>query len=382
MKKVCMLGSGAWGTAVSLLLADNGFDVNMWCCEREVAKSITEENCNKIYFPEHKLNKKIKAFTHIERAMRDCDIIFEATPVKFLRSVLEQAKPYYNKNQIWVVLSKGIEQETLLFPSQIIDHVFMSETDASPKIEQEETLAPSGVIGETLRFKMPPGITGIKKVVVSGPSFAKDVAAKQITAVDIASQDPEIAHKVSKLLSNNYFKTYIKEDILGLQIGGALKNVVALAIGMLDGAGYTDNAKAFALTRFLHEMSQLAEFLGVKKEILYGLSGMGDLVLTCMGGLSRNLMVGKKLGAGQNLKDILLQTKAIPEGVNTTKSVYEIIQQCKLGTPEYMLNHNLIWGDNLEKTQEQQINMPLFECIYEIIYGDKTIKDFLEVLKA
>ena len=323
-----MLGSGAWGTAVASVLAYNGFRVNLWCHEPEVAEMVAEKNCNKRYLPDTNLSERIVPFTSMQRALQGVEWVFEAVPVKFLRSVLEQVKPYYKDSQKWVVLSKGIENKTLLFSSEILDHVFNTQ---------------------------------VKKVVVSGPSFAKEVAAQQVTAVDIASDDKELAFELYKILTSDYFRAHLIDDPLGAQIGGALKNIVAIATGMLYGGGHADNTKALLLTRVLHEIVNFAMLWGAKKDTVYGLSGFGDLSLTCMGSLSRNLMVGKKLGAGETLKDILSSTHAVPEGVNTVKSVHEMIQQ---------------W-----RSSGQALEFRVFEAIYDVIFRDKTVDDLIHVLK-
>lgn len=319
MKTVCMLGSGAWGTAVASLLADNGCQVKLWCYEPGVAESIVNKRCNERYLPDSILHENIRPITDIKKALEDVSWVFEAVPVKFLRSVLQQAKPYFLDDHVWVVLSKGIEQDSLLFPSQMIDNVFEKS---------------------------------VKKAVVSGPSFAKDVMLQQVTAVDVASENENIAADLKDMLENNYFRTNMLADLIGVQVGGALKNVMAVVIGMLDGAGFTDNTKAYLFTAGLDEMVQLANVLGAKKETLYGLSGVGDLVLTCMGGLSRNFMVGRRLGLGEKLDDILAKTGVIPEGINTVTSVYQLIQK-------------------------QNIHLPIFETIYDVIYAGKSVKDLV-----
>ncbi|MFC1842700.1 NAD(P)H-dependent glycerol-3-phosphate dehydrogenase [Candidatus Dependentiae bacterium] len=358
MKKVCMLGSGAFATAVSALLADNGLQVNMWCYDPMVAKSVETKHCNEAYFPDAKLSENIKPFIDIEKAMDGCEIIFEATPVAFLRSVLQKAKPYFSDTQTWVVLSKGIENETLLFSSQIIDDIFQSS---------------------------------VKKVVVSGPSFAKDIIAKQVTGVDIASKDEKLSQNISQILSNDYFKTFFTTDTLGLQIGGALKNVAAIAIGMLDGAGHADNTKAFALHEFLQEMLLFAKLLGAQEKTLYGLSGIGDLVATCMGGSSRNLMFGRLLGQGKTLKEAKevfskignLSQSAVPEGINTVKSVYQMTQliaSLKKGEKGYEMAHSTIIGDKLLIRKEEIPKFRLFETIYAIIFEDQPVESLVRAL--
>ncbi|EKD23399.1 MAG: NAD(P)H-dependent glycerol-3-phosphate dehydrogenase, partial [uncultured bacterium] len=325
MKKICVLGGGAFGTAIACLLADNRHEVNIWCCEPDVVESINLKNINNTYLPDIKLSENILAFTDLGLAISDCEIIFEAVPVKYLRSVLEKAKPYFNNNQVWVCCSKGIENETLLFPWQTIDSVF----------------------GES-----------VKKVVISGPSYAKEIAQKQITAVDIASQDKIIAEQVSQLLMNDYFKVVITQDIFGVQIGGALKNVVAIGVGILDGLGYKENTKALFLNLCLQEMMQISEIFGAQRETIYGLSGVADLVATCYGGSSKNYKFGFNLSKGA-FEAVSIDKKVIayglqgngpifPEGVNTARSFNQIIKLINnIGVKEFRLKYNILLDNSL-----------------------------------
>jgi len=324
MKRVCVLGAGAWGTAVSDLLGSNGYKVNLWCYNPSAVESIVKKHRNEVCFPDAILSDNIHPETDIEACLSDVEWVFEAIPVKFLRSVLQRAKPYFSNKQAWVVLSKGIEQGSLLFPYQMIDDVFCSQ---------------------------------VGKAVLSGPSFAKDLMLKQATAVDIASDNNEIAEELKGIVDNNFFKAHLSNDLIGVSVGGALKNVIAVAMGILDGAGYSDNTKAFMITAGLHEMVEFANYLGAKKETLYGLAGIGDLVLTCTGGASRNLMVGRHLGLGENLNEILEKTGAIPEGINTIKSVYQIIQK-------------------------SNIDLPIFTSIYGVVFGNQTVESFINNLQT
>ncbi len=322
MKRVAIIGEGAWGTAVATLLAHNGYRVTIWCYNEDVVDQINEGHRNKKFLSDVSLAESIWATADMKEALCDSEWIFEAIPVQFLRSVLQGAKSCFDANQKWVVLSKGIEQDTLLFPTQIIDDVF--------------------------------GVS-VKKTVFAGPSFAQDVAKKQITAVTVAAPDCQLGQELQQMLANEYFRPYITTDMMGVQVGAALKNVITLGVGMLDGAGYTDNAKAFILTRGLHEMVQLAQSMGGRQETIYGLSGVGDLVLTAMGSLSRNLEVGKRLGKGQSLDAILKETGYIPEGINTVKSVYQLIKK-------------------------QNLDLPICRGLYEVIFTDVTIQDTLQRL--
>lgn len=359
MKKVCVLGGGAFGTAMACLLADNGYEVNIWCCELDVVESINLKNINNIYLPDIKLNENIFAFSDLGPAISDCEIIFEAVPVKYLRSVLLQAKPYFDKNQVWACCSKGIENETLLFPSQIIDNVF----------------------GEN-----------VKKVVISGPSFAKELAQKQITAVDIASQDKSLSEQVSQLLINDYFKTVIIQDVFGVQIGGALKNLASIGIGILDGLGYKENTKALFLNLCLQEMAKIAEIFGAQKETIYGLSGVADLIATCYGGSSKNYKFGfdlikgavEAVSIGREVTVYGLQDNGpvFPEGVNTARSFHQIIKLISdIGVKEFRLKYNIFLEDDLIMKDNSKFYFPVFEVIYDVIFGFKSAQELVSVLK-
>ena len=228
---------------------------------------------------------------------------------------------------MWVILSKGIEQNTLMLPSQIIDEI----------------------------AHIP-----FHKAVVAGPSFARDLARNQITAVAVAATDDGIAQQLQTMLACNYFRPYLSLDLVGIQLCGALKNVITLGIGLLDGAGFTDNAKAFLFTRGLAEMKYIMHKAGGQQETLYGLAGIGDLVLTSMGSLSRNLEVGRLLGRGQQLDAILQQTGYIPEGINTVKSLHQMVQRHDLQLPIFEGIHQIIFeGKPLETVIQHLMTRPL-----------------------
>jgi glycerol-3-phosphate dehydrogenase (NAD(P)+) len=322
MKKVGMLGEGAWGTAVSTLLAHNDFHVKLWCYDKAVAVDIQKTRYNDRYLPNIFLNERIEPIIAIEEVVRDVDIIFEAIPVQFLRETIERCKPYITRHQQWIILSKGMERDTLFLPTEIVDDV--------------------------LRFSP-------HKVVLLGPSYAKDLAQKQITAVTLAATHCSFGLQLQKMLANGYFRPYISLDLIGPQVGGALKNVIALAIGMLDGADFKDNVKAYVLTRGLHEMQIVTKLLGGKPETIYGLAGVGDLVLTAMGMHSKNQEVGRRLAQGQTLDSILQETGFIPEGINTAYAMQQLIEKEKL-------------------------DLPVCGGVYAVIKGKKTIHDVLHDL--
>lgn len=322
MKKVTVLGDGAWGTAIAMVLADNGYDCTLWCHNPEVAHAITTQGRNTFYLPDCPLDtSRIHPTADLFQAISHAEFVFEAVPVMFLRSVLQQARNCIRSEQIWIILSKGIEQKTLLLPTQMIDDVF--------------------------------GIY-VHKAVISGPSFAKDLANKQVTAVSLAAADGAIGVRVRDIMANDYFRPYLNVDIIGTQLCGALKNSIALAIGILDGAGYTDNVKTFFLIRGLHEMADIVAALGGKSETLYDLAGVGDLVLTALGKYSKNVACGRKLGAGQSLSD-LQRVGVLPEGVNTTASIHQLLQQ-------------------------RAIQAPLFSAIHDVVFNNKSANHLIDML--
>ena len=331
MKQIAILGEGAWGTAVATLLAHNGHAVKLWCYHSQLADEINRTRFNERFFPGISLNENITAVASLEDAVKDADWICEAIPVKYLRSILTKVKPFVSSEQRWVVMSKGIEKGTLFLPTQIIADVLGAD---------------------------------VQQTVFAGPSFARDLALKTITAVTIAAPDCEHAKELQHLLANDYFRPYISTDMIGVQTGSAVKNVIAIGIGMLDGVGQTDNAKAFMLTRGLHEMAELAVKLGGKQETVYGLSGVGDLVLTAMGSLSRNLEVGKRLGRGQSLDDILQETGFIPEGINTVDSIHALMKKYDVQLSICSGIYEVIFkGKSIEAMLKELMRQPLsYEC--------------------
>lgn len=319
-KVVALLGEGAWGTAIAQLLAHNGYTVRLWCHNQHVAESIIRDGENKKYLPSIPLDKKIIPTTDLAQAVCGVRWVFEAIPVAYLRGVLEQARSCATEDQVWVVLSKGIENKTLLFPTQMIDDV----------------------------FHLP-----IKKAVFAGPSFAREVAEGAITGVAIGATDCDVGQELQQILANEYFRAHTTTDVMGVQVGAALKNVISIGIGILEGAGYGDNPKAFLLTQGLQEMVHLAQAVGGKQETLYGFSGVGDLVLTSMGKGSRNREVGRRVGQGESLDAILADTVAVAEGINTLKSVVDL-------------------------AQKYSVQVPVCSGIYDVVFGRATVADVMQ----
>lgn len=323
MNTVTVLGDGAWGTAMATVLAARGHRVVLWCYDRSIAASIAQTRINERYLPGIKLDQLIEPTDDLLYACGQSTFIFEAVPVAFLRHVLEQVRTSVSEKHSWVVLSKGLEQETLLLPTQIIDDVLGRQ---------------------------------VAKIVLSGPSFSRDVALKRPTGVVVAAERKGMNETISHLVTTDYFRVYGSNDPIGVQLGGALKNVIALGIGILDGAGYTDNARALVLTHGLHDMVSCAHALGGRAETMYGLAGLGDVILTAMGNVSRNVQLGKRLGKGELLDTIAKdRSGALPEGVNTVVSAYQL---CK--------RHGL--------------HLPVLEGIYQLVMGSTNVHRFVSFL--
>lgn len=307
--KVTVLGDGAWGTALARLLAEKGYHVTLWCHNQEVANAICMTGYNALYFP-HFLCDGIQVTTSLEQALADVTWIFQAIPIAHMRSVLEKAKPYYRAEQIWVTLSKGIERDTLLLPTDLINNVFEHQ---------------------------------VSTVVVSGPSYAHDLAHKKPTGVVVAAPDRALADSCAQLISTPYLTTEISSDPVGVQLCAALKNVIALGVGILDGAGYPDNTKVLLLTRGIHEIEVLVNTMGGESASVYGLAGIGDLVLTAMGSLSKNVSVGKQLGSGQSLNDIVQSKNGVmPEGINTVQALYQLAHERRVELPVCNAIHDVV----------------------------------------
>ncbi len=323
MKHVCVLGEGAWGTAIATVLAHNGHVVHLWCHDQTVANSIQNNRTNHRYAPDIQLYQNIIPYTDLATNFNEVSWIFQAIPVVYLRSVLKQFKPYFSPEQKWVLLSNGIEHSTLMLPSQIVNDVF--------------------------------GVT-VSQAVLSGPSFAHDLICKQPTVVNCSATSTAIGVQVQDLLNNDYFKLVYSADMIGVQIGGALKNCVALGVGMLDGAGYTDNTKAFVITQGLHEIAAIVQAMHGQIETTYGLSGVGDIVLTAMGKHSKNYAVGRRLGKGETLQAIMNESHTVPEGINTVQSIMQLIKKYNLDLPLLRGVYQVIF-------EEKNLNVMLAELI-------------------
>lgn len=311
MSYISVIGAGSWGTTLASHLVQKDYDVSLWARETEVAAEINEKSRNSVYLPDLSLPPGLKATNSIEEAVKKSRYILNVVPTQFTRSVFREAARYLSNDAVIISASKGLEQGTLLTVSDILQEV-----------------------------------TGKRIAALSGPSFAKEVIKKLPTAVTLASSDIATGLLLQEIFNSGNFRVYTHNDVVGVELGGALKNVVAIASGICDGLGLGHSARAALITRGLVEISRLGEAMGADPKTFAGLSGLGDLVLTCTGPLSRNYTVGVNLGKGLKLKEILTCTKSVAEGVATAQSAFEL-------------------------AQKKGIEMPIVEQVYKVLYEGK-----------
>ena len=322
--RIGVIGAGAWGTALAKLLADKGFVLDLWAFEQEVKEQIETDRENKIFLPNIILPDNIMPTHDLGIAVKEKDLVLVVVPSHCMRDVAEQMKNYISPETIVVTASKGIENKTHMTMTQIL----AEKIDFLPK----ENIA-----------------------VISGPSFAKEVANKVPTVVAVASISRDIAEFVQKIFSCSTFRVYVNDDPVSTQIGGAMKNVLAIAAGICDGMNMGLNSRAALITRGLTEMNRLGTKLGADPLTLAGLAGVGDLLLTCTGDLSRNYTVGKQIGKGKKLDEIISEMRMVAEGVKTTKSVYNLSK--KLG-----------------------VDLPICNEVYFVLFEDLPVKESVERL--
>ncbi len=319
IREAAVIGAGAWGTAFSLLLFRQKIKVRLWVKEKEIYEELKAKRSNSTFLPGIILPPNIIFTLDMAEAINEAETVFVAVPSRYCRNIYGQMANYVREDQIVVSLTKGIEEKTLLTMTEIMTQVFP--------------------------FK--PSLA-----VLSGPSFAQEVAAGLPTAVVVAAEKLEIAEKIQKSLSSLNFRIYTSQDIRGVEIAGAVKNVIALACGISDGLGFGHNARASLITRGLVEITKLGVKLGARQETFYGLAGIGDLVLTSTGRLSRNYQVGYQIGQGKKLNEILAGMKMVAEGITTAASVKDLAIR-------------------------EKIEMPICHEVYQILYEGKNPKDSL-----
>lgn len=299
---ISVIGAGSWGTTLAILLHYNGHKVTLWEYNKEFAFNLTSSRENQVFLPGIKIPDEIIISNNLSEACTHQHMIVIAVPSQFIRSVIRQMKDFNFKNITFVNVAKGIENNTLLRIDEVIQ-------DELPNIDPE-------LFG-----------------VLSGPSHAEEVSRRIPTVLVAASKNENTARHIQGTFIASYFRVYSSTDIVGVELGGALKNIIAIGAGICDGAGFGDNTKAAIITRGLYEISRLGITLGAKKETFSGLSGMGDLIVTCNSKHSRNRFVGQELGKGLKLKDILANMSMVAEGVETCRSAYFLAKKHNVETP-------------------------------------------------
>lgn len=319
MERIAVLGAGSWGTTLAALLAEKEFDVALWARTPELARAISKTHENQVYLPGLKLPERLRGTSSLEEALKGATMVVNAIPSHGIRKVFEKAGAYISGEPVIVSAAKGIEEGTLRTPSWILKEVL-------PELRYDSI------------------------VVLSGPSFALEVSRKLPAAVSAASASAASALKVQQAFSTESFRVYTNTDTVGVEVGGALKNVVAIASGISDGLKLGCNARAALITRGLAEMTRLGVRMGGHSQTFAGLSGLGDLVLTCTGALSRNYTVGVEIGRGRSMEDVVGSMRMVAEGVKTSNAVKSLA---------------FMHG----------VEMPIAEEVWQILYNNKPAKE-------
>lgn len=322
MQNISVLGAGSWGLALALILNENKHNVTIWCYDENEKNAILAHRENKRCLPGIKIPLEIAITTSMEEAVANKDFVISAVPSKAIRTTMESAKPYLAAETCIVNVSKGIEQSTRYRLSQVINDVVDN-----------------------------------KVVVLTGPSHAEEVARHMPTTVVVSSVDMEAATKVQDLFMTDYFRVYTNPDIIGVELGGALKNVIALAAGVVEGFGYGDNTKAALITRGMAEITRLGIAMGGDPMTFSGLTGMGDLIVTCTSGHSRNRRAGELIGQGYSLEEATKKVNMVVEGVPTTQAGYSLMK-------------------------EYNVEMPILNAIYKGLFESHDVKEaILELMQ-
>ena len=331
MSKVSVIGAGSWGTALAILLEKNGHEVTLWSHREEEAKELAKSREHKSKLPGVQIPERIEITGNLESALREKDVLVFAVPSVAVRSTAKKVAPYVKEGQLIVNVAKGIEETTLMTLTDIIE---------------EE-------------------ISGAKGCVLSGPSHAEEVSRGLPTTCVVGAKDKETAEFLQNVFMSPVFRVYISPDILGIELGGALKNVIALAAGTADGLGYGDNTKAALITRGITEIARLGIAMGAKADTFYGLSGIGDLIVTCASKHSRNRKAGYLMGQGRSMQQAMDEVNMVVEGVYSAKAGLALSQKYKVEMPII-----------------EQVNKVLFEgkapaaAVKELMVRDKKIESW------
>jgi glycerol-3-phosphate dehydrogenase (NAD(P)+) len=328
VSRIAIIGAGAWGTALSIVLGRrDGHQVCLWAYENEVCRSIAKHRINDLFLPDYVIPSNVEVTNDLSTALRNVEIVLSVMPSHHARALFRQMAQHLSSEMLLVSATKGLENDTLKRVSEIIEEI----------------------VAEACRFA--PRVAAL-----SGPSFAKEVARGDPTAITVASGDGELATEIQREFSDQTFRVYTNEDVVGVELGGSLKNVIAIAAGVVEGLGLGHNTAAALITRGLAEITRLAVACGARRETMAGLAGMGDLVLTCTGGLSRNRSVGVELGRGRKLREIMAGMHGmVAEGVLTTNAAMGLAQR-------------------------YSVEMPITEQIQAILHEEKSPKDAIREL--
>jgi len=332
--KIAVLGGGSWGTALAKLLSDKGNDVNMWVYEKELVPIINETHENSMFLPGYKLSERLVASNDIKSVVKDAELLLSVVPSQLVRGIFEQIKDDIPLYIPIVSASKGIEKATSFLISEVLEDV----------------------LHEKYHYYLS---------FLSGPSFAKEVAMEQPTLVTVASINSKLNQRVQEIFSTIFFRAYTTNDVIGVEIGGALKNVIAIGSGVIAGLGYGANTTAALITRGLAEMSRFSIARGANPLTLSGLSGVGDLVLTATSPLSRNWTVGNRLGKGESIDDIISSMNMVAEGVKNAESIYLAAQKIDVEMPIFTTIYNVLYnGLSIEEGAIQLMTRSLKKEIY------------------
>lgn len=322
MKKITIIGAGSFGTALSVVLARAGNSVQLWAREPDIAYKINNQHRNPSYISDVTLPDTVKASTDLEESLDDPEMVVFATPSHAMREVATNIKPFLSGDEMIVNVAKGIENDTFQTMSQVLSEVLKGT-----------------IIDDHIG-------------VISGPSHAEEVSKFKPTTVVASSYSKRTTNIIQDTFLTPMFRVYLNYDIIGVEIGGAVKNIMAIAAGIADGAQMGDNARAALITRGLHEMKRLGMKLGASQDTFSGLAGIGDLVVTCTSEHSRNRFVGYNIGQGKNLEEVTSNMNMIAEGIKTTRSVYD-------------------WSKKLD------VEMPITGAVYRVLFEGEDPKDML-----
>ena len=320
-RKITLLGGGSWGTALAKLLSENGHIVTVWLRDDNQCRELTQTRINKKYLPKVRIPENILFISDINEAVKDAEILLLVTPTQMIRGVLKQIRDEYKENKIIINASKGIEIGTMSLVSDIVE---------------EET--------KNSAF-----------AVLSGPSHAEEVGLSMPTAITIACDNKDVAEEIQDIFMSSYFRVYTNDDVIGAELGGALKNIIALGAGISDGVGYGDNAKAALMNRGIVEIARLGIAMGADVHTFYGLSGIGDLIVTCTSKHSRNWNAGYLIGQGFTKDDAIKKIGMVVEGIPTTYAAYELSK--KLNT-----------------------DMPIVDAMYDVLENNADVKETVNKL--